>query len=104
MPGVIVWGTISYYGQSNFLRIEDNLNSNKYVSEVLEPEVVLFLQGIGETIHLQDNIRPHVEKTIRGFCSAEHMQLLWPAYSVVMSPIEHLGDSADRLIPSIQLF
>ncbi|GFT70822.1 transposable element Tcb1 transposase [Trichonephila clavipes] len=38
-PGVMVWGVISYHGRSNLLRIEDNLNSNRYVHEVLQPEI-----------------------------------------------------------------
>ncbi|GFU86785.1 transposable element Tc1 transposase [Trichonephila clavipes] len=42
-PRVMVWGMNSYYGRSNLLRIEDNLNSNRYVHEVLQPGVVPFL-------------------------------------------------------------
>ncbi|GFT47106.1 hypothetical protein TNCV_3747551 [Trichonephila clavipes] len=42
-------------------------------------------------IFQQDNARPHVAKTIRDFCSAQHMQLLpWPAYLPDMSPFEHV--------------
>ncbi|GFV19441.1 transposable element Tcb2 transposase [Trichonephila clavipes] len=39
-----------------------------------------------------------LQKTVRGFCSANHnMQLLpWPAYSSDMSPIEHVWDLVDR--------
>ncbi|GFY09331.1 transposable element Tc1 transposase [Trichonephila clavipes] len=44
--GVMVWGAISYHGRSSLLRIEGNLNSNRYVREVLQPEVVPFLQSI----------------------------------------------------------
>ncbi|GFW27375.1 transposable element Tcb2 transposase [Trichonephila clavipes] len=41
----------------------------------------------------QVNARPHVAKTVREFCSAQHMQLRpWPAYSPNMSPIEHVWD------------
>ncbi|GFX47171.1 hypothetical protein TNCV_2747471 [Trichonephila clavipes] len=41
----------------------------------------------------QDNALPHVEKTVRDFCSAQHMQLItWPAYSPDVSPIEHVWD------------
>ena len=35
------WGVISYYEPSNLLWIESNLNSNKYLHEVLQPEIVL---------------------------------------------------------------
>ncbi|GFW28151.1 uncharacterized protein TNCV_2818291 [Trichonephila clavipes] len=34
---VMVWGAISYFGRSNLLRIETNLNSNMYVPKVLQP-------------------------------------------------------------------
>ncbi|GFX48573.1 uncharacterized protein TNCV_584711 [Trichonephila clavipes] len=52
-PGVLVWGAISYYGRSNLLRIEGNLNSNRYVREVLQPEVFPFLQDIpGAIMHV----------------------------------------------------
>ncbi|GFV45437.1 transposable element Tcb2 transposase [Trichonephila clavipes] len=90
---VMVWDAISYHGSSNLLRIQGNLNSNKYVREVLHPEAVPFLQSIPGAIFQQNNTRPHVAKTVRDFCSAQHMQLLpWPAYSLVMSPIEHVRD------------
>ncbi|GFW27456.1 transposable element Tc1 transposase [Trichonephila clavipes] len=75
-PAVMVWSAISHHGQYNLLRIEGNLNSNRYVREVLQPEVVPFLQGIPGTIFQQDNARPHVPKTVGDFCSAQHMQLL----------------------------
>ncbi|GFS68183.1 transposable element Tcb2 transposase [Trichonephila clavipes] len=45
-------------------------------------EVVPFLKGIPGAIFQQDDARPHVAKTLRDFCSAQHMQLLpGPAYS-----------------------
>ncbi|GFU35863.1 transposable element Tcb2 transposase [Trichonephila clavipes] len=90
-PRVMVWGAILYYGRSNLLPIEVNLNSNRYIHEVLQPEVVPFLQGILGAIFQQDNAHPHVTKTVRDFCSAQDMQLLpWPAYLPDMSPIEHV--------------
>ncbi|GFT26466.1 transposable element Tcb2 transposase [Trichonephila clavipes] len=93
----MVWGATSYNGRSNLLRIEGNLNSNRYVREVLQPEVVPFFQGIPRAIFQQDNARPHVAKTVRDFCSAQHMQLLpWPANSTDMSPIEHVWDLIGR--------
>ncbi|GFX18353.1 hypothetical protein TNCV_4306541 [Trichonephila clavipes] len=87
----MVQGVISHRGRSDLLRIEGNLNNNSYVREVLQPEVVPFLQGIPEAIFWQDNVRSYVAKTVRDFGSAQHMQLLpWLAYSPVMSPIEHV--------------
>ncbi|GFW36583.1 transposable element Tcb2 transposase [Trichonephila clavipes] len=49
---------------------------------------------------LRDNVHPHVEKTVRDFCSAQHMQLLpWPAYSRDTSHIEHLWYLIGRRLP-----
>ncbi|GFX05321.1 transposable element Tc1 transposase [Trichonephila clavipes] len=35
-PGVMVWGAIAYHG-SQLLRIVGNLNSTRYINEVLQP-------------------------------------------------------------------
>ncbi|GFX21168.1 transposable element Tcb2 transposase [Trichonephila clavipes] len=87
----------AFLERSNLLRIEGNLNSNKYVREVLQPEVVPFLQGSPGAIFQQHNARPHVAKTVRDFCSAQHMQHLpCPAYSPDMSPIEYVWDLVGR--------
>ncbi|GFT48294.1 transposable element Tc1 transposase [Trichonephila clavipes] len=42
-PGVMAWSVGSYNGRSNLLRIEGNLNSSRYVYEMLQPEVVPLL-------------------------------------------------------------
>ncbi|GFV88478.1 hypothetical protein TNCV_1242911 [Trichonephila clavipes] len=53
--------------------------------------------GSPGTIFHQDNARPHVAKTVRGYCSAQPTQLLpWPAYSPDMSFLEHVWDLVDR--------
>ncbi|GFV99835.1 DUF4817 domain-containing protein [Trichonephila clavipes] len=54
---------------------------NKDAHEMLQPEAIPFLQGITGAIYQQINARPHVAKTVRDSCSAQHMQLLpLPAY------------------------
>ncbi|GFV06506.1 transposable element Tc1 transposase [Trichonephila clavipes] len=67
--GVMVWDAISYHGRSNLLRFEGNLNSNRYVREVLHLEVVPFLQSIPGAIFQQDNAHSYVAKTVRDFCN-----------------------------------
>ncbi|GFX41804.1 transposable element Tcb1 transposase [Trichonephila clavipes] len=75
----MVRGAILDHRRFNLLRIEGKLNSNRYVREVLQPEVVPFLQGITGVIFQQDKARSHIAKTVRNFCSAQRMQLLpWP--------------------------
>ncbi|GFV34082.1 transposable element Tc1 transposase [Trichonephila clavipes] len=89
----MVWGAISYHGRLNLLRIESNHNNNRCVREVLQHEIIPFLQGIPRADFQQDTARLHVAKTVRNFCPDQHMQLLpWPAYSPDMSPIMHVGD------------
>ncbi|GFU49796.1 transposable element Tcb2 transposase [Trichonephila clavipes] len=74
-----------------------NLNGNRYMHEVLHPEVVPFPQGIPGVIFQKDNARPHVAKTVRDFCSVQNMQLFpWSAYLPDMSPIEHVWDLVGR--------
>ncbi|PRD22380.1 UNVERIFIED_CONTAM: tc1a [Trichonephila clavipes] len=59
-------------------------------------------------IFRQENARSHIVKTVRDFCSAQHMQLLpWSAYSPDMLPIEHVwvwlvGVSLVIRVPQLQ--
>ncbi|GFX73776.1 transposable element Tc1 transposase [Trichonephila clavipes] len=70
-----------------------------YVREVLQPEVIPFLQSIHGAILQQNNAQPHVAKTVRDFCLAQHMQLLpSPAYSLDIPPIEHVLDLVGRCL------
>ncbi|GFV84116.1 transposable element Tcb2 transposase [Trichonephila clavipes] len=92
-PGVMVWGSIAYHGRSQLLRIVGNLNSTRYINEVLQPQAIPFLQGLPGAVFQQDNARPHVAKTVKSYLDSQKVQLLpWPAYSPDMSPIEHVWD------------
>ncbi|GFX08328.1 transposable element Tcb1 transposase [Trichonephila clavipes] len=42
-PGIIVWGSIRYHPCTPLVRIAGTLNSQCYISEVLEPVVLLYL-------------------------------------------------------------
>ncbi|GFY03246.1 transposable element Tcb1 transposase [Trichonephila clavipes] len=92
-PGVMVWGAIAYHGRSQLLRIVGNLNSTRYINEVLQSQDIPFLQGLPGAVFQQDNARPHVAKTVKSYLDSQQVQLLpWPAYSPDMSPIEHVWD------------
>ncbi|GFT21182.1 transposable element Tcb1 transposase [Trichonephila clavipes] len=54
-PGIMVWGGIGYHSRTPFVCIAGSLNSQRYISEVLEPVVLLYLQGLATTIFQQDN-------------------------------------------------
>ncbi|GFV66471.1 transposable element Tcb2 transposase [Trichonephila clavipes] len=92
-PGVMVWCAIAYHGRSQLLRIVGNLNSTRYINEVLQPQAIPFLQGLPEAVFQQDNARPHVAKTVKSYLDSQQVKLLpWPAYSPDKSPIEHVWD------------
>ncbi|GFY04972.1 transposable element Tc1 transposase [Trichonephila clavipes] len=70
IPGVMVWGAIAYHGRSQLLRIVGNLNSTRYINEVVQPQAIPFLQGLPGAVFQQDNVRPHVAKTVKSSFAA----------------------------------
>ncbi|GFV04373.1 transposable element Tcb1 transposase [Trichonephila clavipes] len=54
-PGIMVWGGIGYHSHSPLLRIACTLNSQRNISEVLEPVVLTYLQGLATAIFQLDN-------------------------------------------------
>ncbi|GFW41015.1 transposable element Tcb2 transposase [Trichonephila clavipes] len=68
-----------------------------YVSEMLQPKIIPFLQGNPRDVFQQDNALPYVAKTVRDLCSSQHMQLVpCPNYSPYKSPIENICDLAGQ--------
>ncbi|GFV51128.1 transposable element Tcb1 transposase [Trichonephila clavipes] len=96
----MVWGGIGYHSLTPLVRIADTLNSQHYISEVLEPIVLPYLQGLATAIFQQDNARPHVARIIQRFFVNHQIELLfWPAHSPDISPIENMSSMvAQRLI------
>ncbi|GFV66358.1 transposable element Tcb1 transposase [Trichonephila clavipes] len=54
-PVIVVWVGIEYPSRTPQVRIACTLNSQHYISEVLEPVVLPYLQGLATTIFQQDN-------------------------------------------------
>ncbi|GFY21049.1 hypothetical protein TNCV_3990931 [Trichonephila clavipes] len=52
---------------STSVRIAGTLNNQCYISEVLEPVVLPYLQGLATAIFQQDNARPHVARVVQRF-------------------------------------
>ncbi|GFS98597.1 transposable element Tcb1 transposase [Trichonephila clavipes] len=88
---IIVWGVIGYHSRTPLVRIFGTLNSQRYISEVLEPVVLPYLQGLTTAIFQQDNARPHVPRIVQRLFVNHQIELLpWPARSPDLSPIENL--------------
>ncbi|GFY13794.1 transposable element Tcb1 transposase [Trichonephila clavipes] len=54
-PDIMVWGGIGYHSRTLLVRIDSTLNSQRNISEVLEPLVLPYLQGLATAIFQQDN-------------------------------------------------
>ncbi|GFW27823.1 transposable element Tcb1 transposase [Trichonephila clavipes] len=90
-PGIMVWGGIGYHSLTPLVRIVGTLNSQRYISEVLEPVVLPYLQGLAAAIFQQDNAQPHVARIVQRFFFNQQIELLpWPARSLDLSPIENM--------------
>ncbi|GFW24386.1 transposable element Tcb1 transposase [Trichonephila clavipes] len=98
--GIMVWGCIGYHSRTPLVRIAGTLNSQRYISEVLEPDVLPCLQGLATAVFQQDNAQPHVERIVQRFFVNHQIELLpWPVGSPDLSPIENMWSMvAQRLI------
>ncbi|GFV38779.1 transposable element Tcb1 transposase [Trichonephila clavipes] len=90
-PGVMELGGIGYHSRIPLVRISGTLNSQPYISEVLEPVVIPYFRGLATSIFQQVNARPHVARIVQRFFVYHQIELLpWPARSSNLSPIENM--------------
>ncbi|GFX34652.1 transposable element Tcb1 transposase [Trichonephila clavipes] len=75
-PDIMVCGGIEYPSRSPLLRIAGTLNSQRYISEVLEPVVLPYLQGLATDIFQQNNTQPHVARIVQRFFANHQIELL----------------------------
>ncbi|GFX23791.1 transposable element Tcb1 transposase [Trichonephila clavipes] len=90
-PRIMVRGGIGYHSRTPLVRIAGTLNSQRYISEVLEPVVLPYLQGLATAIFQEDKARPHVARVVQKFFVNHQIELLpWPARSPDLLPIENM--------------
>ncbi|GFS60353.1 transposable element Tcb1 transposase [Trichonephila clavipes] len=63
--GIMVWGGNGYHPLTPLVRIDGILNSQRYMSEMLEPVALPYLQGLATAIFQPDNARPHVARFVQ---------------------------------------
>ncbi|GFU64304.1 transposable element Tcb1 transposase [Trichonephila clavipes] len=101
-PGIMVWGGIGYHSRTPLVRIAGTLNSQCYISEVLEPVVLPYLHGLATAIFQQDNARPHVARFFQRFFINHQIALLpRPARSPDVSPIENMRSMVAQRLTQI---
>ncbi|GFX61485.1 transposable element Tcb1 transposase [Trichonephila clavipes] len=90
-PSIMVRGGISYHSRTPLVSTAGTVKSQHYLSVVLEPGVLPYLQGLATAIFQQDNARPHVARIVQRFFVNHQIELLpWPAPSPDLSPIENM--------------
>ncbi|GFX24232.1 tolloid-like protein 2 [Trichonephila clavipes] len=100
-PGIMVWGGIGYHYRIPLVHIAGTLNSQRYVSEVLEPVVLPYLQGLATAIFQQDNARPHVARIVERFVNHQIELLPWLSRSPDLSPMENMWSMVAQRLTQI---
>ncbi|GFV59566.1 transposable element Tcb1 transposase [Trichonephila clavipes] len=75
-PGIMVWCGIGYHSRTPLARIAGILKSQHCISEVLEPVVLPYLQGLATVIFQQDKARPQVARIVQRFFANRQNELL----------------------------
>ena len=97
--GVLWYGVALWAEGKNLIVVQGNLNAQGYITRILQPEAVPFLQRHGPAILTHDNARPHVARICRQFLNRNNVNVLpWPAVSPDVNPIEHIWDYLGRKV------
>ena len=88
-PGVMFWGAISYGSRSTLVVIPNTQPANLYVSLVIQPVVLPFMNSIQREVFQQKSAQPHTALVTQGALQCVDM-LPWSAKSPDLSSIEHV--------------
>ena len=86
--GIMVWGGITAHGKMDLVIVDGNLNSRRYIDEILRPVVVPYTQNMGQGAFFQDhNARPHRARIVDAYLQQEQITRVdWPACSPDLNP------------------
>ncbi|GFY16704.1 transposable element Tcb1 transposase [Trichonephila clavipes] len=101
-PGITVWGGFGYHSRTPLVRITGILNSQRYISDALEPVVLPYFQGLATAIFQQDNAQPHGACIVQRFFINHQNELLpWRSRSPDLSPIEIMWSIVSQRLTQI---
>ena len=94
----MVWAVVTMHRRTPLQFIAKNLNSQRYVDEVMRPMVLPFLRQIEQEAVLQDdNARPHRGHIVNDFVHVNNINRMdCTANSPDLNPIENLWDELGR--------
>ena len=94
----MVWAGISGIGKTALVQINGNLNSQRYINEIIVPHVQPFAQRVGQQfVFQQDNARAHTAHVVVNHFAQQGIPVMnWPAASTDMKPIEQLWDQLKK--------
>ena len=97
---IMVWGTISYYGAADLVRVKGNQDSVKYC-QTLEYGLLSFAADmLGESwTFQQDNASIHRSKYTKKWLEEKHIDVMeWPSRSPDLIIIEYVSDFLARKV------
>ncbi|GFV69761.1 uncharacterized protein TNCV_1349141 [Trichonephila clavipes] len=75
-PSIMASGGNGYHSYTPLECIAGTLNRQRFITEVLEPVLLPYLQGLATAIVQQDNARPHVARIVHRFFVNHQIELL----------------------------
>jgi len=88
--------------KTRLIVLRGNLNTQRYINNVLNAEAIPFLRRNAPAVFQHDNARPHTARITRAHLAASNVNVMqWPAMSPDMNPIEHIWDVLGRNVRSI---
>ncbi|PRD31451.1 UNVERIFIED_CONTAM: hypothetical protein NCL1_23534 [Trichonephila clavipes] len=90
-PGIMVLGGVGFDWDTSLVRITGTLYSQRYISEVVEPMVLPYIQFLSSST-LKDNAQPNEVRNVQELFSTLQIELLpWPACSSDILSKENCG-------------
>ena len=89
----MLWAGISATAKTDLVFIDGSLNGQRYIGEVLTPQVLPFLRQmpVADPIFQDDNARPHRARIVDDFLRVNNVNRMdWPAMTPGLSCIEHV--------------